>query len=86
MKRLKGFVLIILTICLLTGCGKEKAEFAAEEIKQLNLSGNLVTYQAYYHNVLIHEKKSGTGIAHWLEKDRKLFAEYTGTIKYGIDL
>lgn len=79
-------LLIIVLISCLTGCGKDDAKILAENMKKIELTGNLVTYQAYYHNVLEHDKKAGSGITHLFEKDRKLFAEYTGTIKYGINL
>ena len=70
----------------LTGCGKNQYQLLAENVKQIELTGNLVTYQAYYHNVIEYEKKAGSGITHLLEEDRKLFAEYTGSIRYGINL
>ena len=35
----------------LTGCGKNQYQLLAENVKQIELTGNLVTYQAYYHNV-----------------------------------
>ncbi len=86
MKKFKLSLTIALLIGCLAGCEKSSTESLAENVKRIELTGNLVTYQAYYHNVLEYEKKAGSGITHMLEKDRKLFAEYTGTIKYGIDL
>ena len=77
--------MIALTICL-TGCSKGKIEDLAENVKKIQLTGNLVTYQAYYHNVIEYDKNAGSGISHLFEKDRRLFAEYTGTIKLGIDM
>lgn len=85
---IKKFMLVIvifLSLCL-TGCGKNDIDSLGENIKKMELTGNLVTYKAYYHNVIEYEKKAGTGITHIFEKDRKLFVEYTGTIKLGIDL
>ena len=77
--------IIFISICL-TGCGKSESEQLAENIKKMELTGNLVTYEAYYHNIIEYKTKAGTGITHWFEKDRMLFAEYTGTIKLGVDL
>ena len=77
--------ILAMTFCF-TGCGERKIEELAENIKKLELAGNLVTYEVYYHNVLEYEKENGSGIAHLFEKDKKLFAEYTGTIKIGVDL
>lgn len=79
------FMMIALTICL-TGCSKGKVEDLAENVKKIQLTGNLVTYQAYYHNVIEYDKTAGSGISHLFEKDRRLFAEYTGTIRLGIDM
>ncbi len=80
----KGLIIIGIILCL-TGC-QTKSFVLAENLKRIELTGNLVTYQAYYHNVIELTKERGSGITHLLEKDRKLFAEYTGTIKYGINL
>ena len=83
----KKVVIVLLLICLcLTGCGKSKTETLEQNIKKIELTGNLVTHKAYFHNVIEYDKKKGTGALGLLEKDRKLFAEYTGTIKLGIDL
>lgn len=87
---MKRTIKIIITICIIitfiTGCQSTKKENLSENIKKIQLTGNLVTYRAYYHNVIEHDKKAGKGISHVFEKDRKIFAEYTGTIKLGIDL
>ena len=86
MKKRLILVGIIFISLILTGCGKEKAQVLSENIKRMELAGNLVTHKAYFHNVIEYEKEKGTGISHLFEVDRKLFAEYTGTIKLGIDL
>lgn len=85
MKKIK-LLFTLLLIVVLSGCGKATEVNLSENIKKIELTGNLVTYQAYYHNVLEYEKSAGNGIQHLFEKDRILFAEYTGTIKYGINL
>lgn len=84
MKKLFMFISLI-SMMLLTGCGNDSIENLAENLKKIELTGNLVTYQAYYHNVVEYDKPA-TGLLSFVEKDRKLFAEYTGTIKYGINL
>ena len=90
MKYMKKKYLIVLLLLLLplllTGCGKKDIETLSENVKKIELTGNLITYEAYYHNVIEYNKDAGSGLTHLMEKDRKLFAEYTGTIKYGIDL
>ena len=86
MKKVCIFVIIMtITLCL-TGCRTVNEKTLAQNLKKIELTGNLVTHQAYFHNVIEHEKKAGTGLTHLFEKKRKLFAEYTGTVKLGIDL
>ena len=81
MKKVSKFIVILSMIIMLSACDN-KNETLSENIKKLELTGNLVTYEAYFHNVLETTKDSN-----WIfKKDRKLFAEYTGTIKLGIDL
>lgn len=79
-------ILLLIPILFLSGCEGRKNELTVENIKKLELTGNLVTYQAYYHNVIEYDKPVEAGITHLLEKERKLFAEYTGTIRLGINL
>lgn len=86
MKKYFICVLLVMIILLTSGCNNSKNELTTENIKKLELTGNLVTYQAYYHNVIEYDKPVGAGITHLLEKERKLFAEYTGTIRLGINL
>lgn len=86
MKKVFMLNVIIFLVTCLTGCGQNKIEVLSANTKKIELTGNLVTYQAYYHNVIEHDKPVEDGILHWFEKDRKLFAEYTGTIKLGINL
>ena len=84
MKRIYELIIITFLLTCLIGCNKN--ETLSENMRKIKLTGDLVTYQAYYHNVLEYDKEAGDGILHIFEKDRRLFAEYTGTIKYGIDL
>lgn len=82
----KFLLIIVLSILCLTGCKNGNVDNLSQNLKKINLTGNLVTHEAFYHNVIEYEKKAGTGITHLFEKNRKLFAEYTGTVKLGIDL
>jgi hypothetical protein len=86
MKKIILLITIIITSIILTGCDTNNTETLAENIKKLNLTGNLVTYEAYYHNVVEYEKEADKNILQVLKKDKKLFIEYSGTIKLGIDL
>lgn len=81
MKKVSKYIVILSMIIMLSACDN-KNETLSENIKKLELTGNLVTYEAYFHNVLETTKDSDS----IFKKNRKLFAEYTGTIKLGIDL
>ena len=86
MKKIIICILLVYSILFLSGCEKNNNILTSENIKKLELTGNLVTYQAYYHNVIEYDKPAGNGVTHLLEKERKLFIEYTGTVKIGINL
>ena len=73
-----GIVLLIVLVFvwLVMGVGKNDIESLEKNISKIELSGDLVTLKTYYHNVAEVQKEAGTGIAHWFEKDRKLWIEY----------
>lgn len=75
-----GIVVFALRFC------KNDVETVEKNVAKIELSGDLVTLETYYHNVAEVTKEAGTGIAHWFEKDRKLWIEYTGIVKVGIDM
>ena len=79
-------VIILCLIGFMTDFGKNDVEDLEKNISKIELSGDLVTLETYYHNVAEVEKEAGSGIAHWFEKDRKLWIEYTGIVKIGIDM
>ena len=83
-------IIVILIVLCLVGFGlqfcKNDVEDLEKNVSKIELSGDLVTLETYYHNVAEVTKDAGTGIAHWFEKDRKLWIEYTGIVKVGIDL
>ncbi len=83
----KKIIIIVASACLLlTGCNKSNSETVYENIKQLELTGTLVTLQAHYHNVIEYEKQKEKGILHVFDNDMKMFAEYNGSVQFGIDL
>lgn len=81
-----SLVIILVLIWLVMGRGNNDIESLEKNISKIELSGDLVTLKTYYHNVAEVQKDAGTGIAHWFEKDRKLWIEYTGIVKVGIDM
>lgn len=52
MKKVIIVMTLIITALCLTGCGKGNIKDLSENIKKMELTGNLVTYKAYYHNVV----------------------------------
>lgn len=86
MKKIRNYIILGSLILILTGCGSTKNELTTENLKKLELTGNLITYQAYYHNVIEYDKSKDSGILHILDINRQAFIEYNGTIKMGINL
>lgn len=86
MKKILFIIISISFILCFTACNKNKDIDLKKAISSVELSGNLVTLQSYYHNVAEVIKPAGTGITHLFEKDRKMWIEYTGTVKLGINL
>lgn len=85
MKRIL-YVIPIIFILFLTGCSKNNVDDLEKNLSKIELTGDLVTLETYYHNVAEVKKEAGIGIMHWFEKDRKLWIEYTGIVKIGIDM
>ena len=85
MKKIIIALLLVVAFCL-TGCSSGSIDDLNTNMKKMELTGNLITYKAYYHTVIEYEKEKGSGITHLFEKDRKMFIEYTATIKLGIDM
>lgn len=73
---------ILLTLILLSACTKNIVPLEVAEIKKI---GNLAVMECEFHNVATDTLKAGTGFLHIGEKDRKVFIEYTGLVKLGID-
>ena len=56
------------------------------ELSQIRAICELATLECYYHNVAKSTKTKGSGLSHFGEKERKLWIEYTGVAKIGIDM
>ena len=83
MKKTNLFIIVLCIMVLtLTGCGTDKTKILNENMKKIDFTGYLITYQAYYHNIIEYDKQKDI----FLEKNRKLFAEYTATVDLGIDM
>lgn len=81
-----SILIVLCFIGFMLGFGKQDVEDLGKNISKIELSGDLVTLETYYHNVAEVEKEAGSGIAHLFEKDRKMWIEYTGIVKVGIDM
>ena len=81
--KITDLILIVLMAGSLAGCaGKESNIVKEPDITQIRNICNLATVKCYYHNVAKSEKKA----AHFLEKDKKFWIEYTGVANLGIDM
>ena len=78
--------IMLLTVLIMCSCSAEKKVINEPEITQIRSICNLATLECYYHNVAKSVKTAGEGIAHWGEKERKFWIEYTGVAKVGVDM
>ena len=64
MKKIIKYILILLFLFVcLTGCSKGNIEDIDKNLKKIELTSNLVTYKAYYHNVIEYKKDKGTRLS-----------------------
>lgn len=75
-----------MTVLLMCSCSAEKEVTNEPEITQIRSICKLATLECYYHNVAKSVKTAGEGIAHWGEKERKFWIEYTGVAQVGVDM
>lgn len=87
MRKIAIVLLFAMVVSMFSGCS-QKTDGTPEEpdIMQIRSICNLATLECYYHNVAKSEKKSGSGISHLGEVDRKFWIEYTGIAKVGVDV
>lgn len=81
--RNKKFLIICLSILLLSGCSKKTSELDIEEMKEIL---KLSTYELQYENIAMLEKEKGSGILSLGEVDRKYWIQYTGKANIGVDM
>lgn len=100
MKTRIEFVIMFFLLCLTTGCADKKnqnteavtqeitTDREAEVVPELSQIKNiceLATLRCEYHNVAQSTKESGTGIAHFGEKERDFWIEYVGQVEISYD-
>lgn len=74
--------LLFMTMFCMTGCIKKNVEPNLDQLREIS---DWITLEAEYHNVAKVEKDAGSGIFHLGEVDRKLWVEYVGIIKVGVE-
>ena len=86
MKKLLSLLLCLCIVFSSTACGQEEAvipDIEPQESIMRNIC-ELATLECYYHNVAKYDKKDAEGIL-WWKKDQRLWIEYAGIVKVGID-
>ena len=81
MKRFIALILLIVSILALCSCTEESTTQVLKE-EDIRAVCELATLECYYNNVAKIEKKA-TNI---FQKDRKMWIEYEGIAKIGINL
>lgn len=71
-------------MCLLSSCVKDKD--VTIEIKKISMISELTLLEYKFNNVAVVDQLKGEGVKHLFEKDRKMFVEYEGVIKVGINM
>ncbi len=86
MKKIGNIIVVLLVIIVITGCGKSKDISINDSVTKIHALGDLVTYETYFHNVAKLDKEKDKGLISLLQKDRKLWIEYTGIVRLGVDM
>lgn len=83
-KKIFSILSFIILLCLLS-CNKKHAtmEFDINSLKALS---NLAVLECSFNNVAKIIQPKGEGLLHAFEEDRKIFMEYEGQVKLGIDI
>lgn len=81
MKRVLAAIILIVSILTLCACAEEKAVPVLKE-EDIRAVCELATLECYYNNVAKIEKKA----SNIFQKDRKMWIEYEGVARIGIDM
>ena len=76
---------VILFLVAFSGCGKKQVDTTINQ-ESVRSIGNLVTIEGYYNNVAEYTKPAGVGLSHLGEKDRKIWCEYKGWARVGVNM
>ena len=88
MKRIISVLLAALTLLLMAACGQQASGSEAQSVvepkaSQMKSICELATMECYYHNVA---KSDTMKKVLWWNTDRRLWIEYTGIVKAGVDI
>ena len=86
--KLKKYIILlsmILALLLCTGCErKTSADLLEPDEGQLKSICQLSVLEGYFHNVVQFKQENAEKFL-WMSKDKKVWVEYTGVAKYGLD-
>lgn len=89
MKKLIALLLAFSTVIICASCGnspKEETLIDAEpQLSQIKSICELAVMECYYHNVAKFLEEDASGIL-WWKKDKRFWIEYSGVVKYGINV
>ncbi len=81
MKKLLATMMLAVSILTLCACAKEETVPVLKE-EDIRAVCELSTLECYYNNVAKIEKKA----SNWFQKDRKVWIEYEGIARIGVDM
>lgn len=89
MKKLAALLLSFSMILIFTSCGDSPKEETLADIEpqlsQVQSICELAVMDCYYHNVAKFLEEDASGFL-WWKKDKRFWIEYSGIVKFGIDV
>lgn len=81
-------ILAVMSVSVLSSCGKKDAEPPKPELSQVQSICNLATLECYYHTVgkIVKNKTDDQQIIDFMKRDRTVWIEYTGIARVGVDM
>lgn len=79
-------ILLIMVFVLLVACNKRENDGNTFDINSLQTISDLAVLECKFNNVAKINQPKGSGILHFGETDRKIFMEYVGKVRIGVDI
>lgn len=76
----------IITFLFLSSCQKNVNVESAFDVNSLKALSDLAVLECKFNNVAKINQPKGIGILHFGETDRKIFMEYEGQVRIGVDI